>query len=84
MEAFRDTVGHTYLNHYLDHCFTRLASACEMHRSLDALLAAFIAEIAQLTEGQRLDKRLADYFYTLLAIEPFTLFLKDENKTQNL
>ena len=80
----RDTVGHTYLNHYLDHCFTRLASACEMHRSLDALLAAFIAEIAQLTEGQRLDKRLADYFYTLLATEPFTLFLKDENKTQNL
>lgn len=81
---FQDTVGNTYMYQYLNVCFTALASACEMHRSLETLLAAFASEIAQLTEGQRLNKRLADYFYALLAAEPFTMFLKDENKMQNL
>ncbi len=81
---FQDTVGHTYLYQYLTDCFTTLANACEIHSSLETLLAACTVEIAQLTEGQKLNKRLADYFYALLAVEPFKLFLNDENKMQNL
>ncbi len=81
---FRDTVGHTNLYQYLKDCSTSLIKVCEMHSSLETLLETCTAEIAQLTEGQKLNKCLADYFYALLAMEPFTLFLNDENKMQNL
>ncbi len=81
---FQEAVGDTYLYQYLNDCFTMLSNQCEIHSSLETLLAACTVEITQLTEGEELNKCLADYFYALLAIEPFMLFLKDENKTQNL
>ena len=81
---FQDTVGHTYLYQYLNDCFTALANMCEIHSSLETLLAACMVEIVQLTEGQGLNKCFADYFYALLAVEPFIQFLNDENKMQNL
>ena len=80
----RETVGHTYLKQYLDLCSTQLADACARHDALEAHLLACEAELAQLAAGQWLDRRLADYFYALLAAEPFALFLKEEGKMLNL
>src|SRR5207237_5690560 len=39
---------------------------------------------ASLKEGDALDMRPADYFYRLLAHEPFTSFLQNENRARNL
>jgi DNA helicase II / ATP-dependent DNA helicase PcrA len=80
----RETVGHTYLMQYVDHCSTQLAEACARHDGLEARLLTFEAELTPLADGQRLDRRLADYFYALLAAEPFALFLKEESKMLNL
>ena len=35
-------------------------------------------------EGQSLDLRPADYFYQLIALEPFASFVKNENRARNL
>lgn len=43
-----------------------------------------VAEISKLQAGQNLDERLADYFYHMLAFEPFTELINDENSARNL
>jgi DNA helicase-2/ATP-dependent DNA helicase PcrA len=43
-----------------------------------------VAEISMLQPGQNLDERLADYFYHMLAFEPFTELISDENSARNL
>ena len=47
-------------------------------------LRGFVADIAGLQEGEALDLRPADYFYRLLALEPFAGFVKNENRARNL
>jgi ATP-dependent DNA helicase UvrD/PcrA len=79
-----DTVGHTQIYQYLNECYKLLAEACNVYSTLESALGEHAAEIAQPTEGPKVNRCLADYFYSLLATEPFTMFLKDENKTQNL
>jgi DNA helicase-2/ATP-dependent DNA helicase PcrA len=51
---------------------------------LAARLRALAAEVADLGEGQSLDRRVADYFYVLVADEPFATYLKDESRARNL
>jgi ATP-dependent DNA helicase UvrD/PcrA len=79
-----DTIGHFDLYHYLDECSKVLTDIREMYTALEDILKEYSTEIAQLTAGQILKKRLADYFYSLLATEPFTEYLEYENKLQNL
>ena len=43
-----------------------------------------MADIEGLREGEALDLRPADYFYRLLALEPFTSLVKNENRARNL
>ena len=47
-------------------------------------LQQFVANIENLNQGESLDLRPADYFYHLLAFEPFKGFVKSENKARNL
>lgn len=43
-----------------------------------------IENIGSLNAGESLDKQVVDYFYELLAFEPFSRFLKNENRARNL
>src|SRR5205814_10437190 len=47
-------------------------------------LKNWTTEIAALKERQALDLRPADYFYRLLALEPFRTAVKGENAARNL
>jgi DNA helicase-2/ATP-dependent DNA helicase PcrA len=47
-------------------------------------LRDFVADIAALQEGQSLALRPADYFYRLLALDPFTSLVTNENRARNL
>lgn len=51
---------------------------------LNDTLRQWIDEIAALKEGESLDLRPADYFYRLLAFEPFRGAVKNENTARNL
>ena len=81
---FGDAVGHTRIYQYVNDCYKNLADKCNIFSSFETIVEQLVAEIAQLIEGFTTSKCLADYFYSLLATEPFTAFLKDENKRQNL
>ncbi|MEO8681223.1 MAG: PD-(D/E)XK nuclease family protein, partial [Vicinamibacterales bacterium] len=51
---------------------------------LAGALQRWTAEIAGLKEGEALDNRPADYFYELLALDPFKSAIKEENAARNL
>jgi DNA helicase-2/ATP-dependent DNA helicase PcrA len=77
--------GHalTELASYVDEGLIGLARATA-GTPLAARLQTLVAEVADLGEGQSLDRRLADFFYLLVAEEPFATFVKDENRARNL
>ena len=79
-----DAVGHTRIYQYVNDCYKILADTCDVFRSFETVVEQLVTEIAQLIEGPTMNKCLADYFYSLLATEPFIAFFNDENKRQNL
>jgi DNA helicase II / ATP-dependent DNA helicase PcrA len=73
------------MNEYLSTAYSQLRHMCEKFPVLDTNLHEFELEIAQPTERQKLHKHIVDYFYHLLALEPFITFINtDKNKMQNL
>jgi DNA helicase-2/ATP-dependent DNA helicase PcrA len=74
----------TNLAKYVDECIVELAKACPSTHLLSSALRGFVAEINGLKEGESLDMRPADYFYRLLAFDPITSLLKDENRARNM
>jgi DNA helicase-2/ATP-dependent DNA helicase PcrA len=69
---------------YVDFCLTDLGRRYPDPHPLAKHLQEFTWEIANLKEKQTLNRRLADYFYQLLAHEPFPEFVKNENRARNL
>ena len=69
---------------YVDACITELGRRYSGTHPLAAALRGFVADIAGLQEGGTLDLRPADYFYRLLALEPFAGLVKNENRARNL
>lgn len=69
---------------YVDECITELGRRYPYPHPLAECLQKFTTEIAALGPGETLDQRLADYFYQLVAREPFATFLKNENRARNL
>ena len=69
---------------YVDECLVKLARRYGGETSLSKLLKSLAHDVAQLTPGGSLDLRPADYFYRLIAIEPFSTFVKNENRARNL
>jgi DNA helicase II / ATP-dependent DNA helicase PcrA len=69
---------------YVDSCIVELAKRCGPTHPLAHAVRGFAQEIAALKEGQSLDLRPADYFYRLLAFEPFATHVKNENRARNL
>jgi ATP-dependent DNA helicase UvrD/PcrA len=72
------------LARYVDDCLVGLARQCSAPHPLAQLLQEFVREISGLKDGQSLDLRPADYFYQLIAMEPFASFVKNENRARNL
>ena len=72
------------LSKYVDHAIVSLAQRFAQSDPLSAALRGWTADIAQLEEGQALDLRPADFFYRLLALEPFRTAVKSENAARNL
>jgi len=82
-----EIVGNYRMNDYLSNAYSLLGHMRRTCTMLDTTLHEFELEIAQLTEGQKIHKQIVDYFYHLLAIEPFVTFLNDDknkSKRQNL
>ena len=69
---------------YVDECIVDLSRRCGGSHPLAEALQGFVGEIAGLKEGESLDMRPADYFYRLLALQPFAEFVKNENRARNL
>ena len=72
------------LAHYVDRNLVELAAKFAPPHPLARQLRAWVDEIASLEPKQSLDFRPADYFYRLLAIDPFPGLLKNENRARNL
>jgi len=69
---------------YVDGCIVDLGKRCAGKHPLAETLRGFVADISGLKEGDSLDMRPADYFYQLIAIEPFHSLVKNENRARNL
>ncbi len=79
-----EIVGNYQIHDYVNGSYEILSAECEAYIALEETLQEFEAEIVGLALGKKLDKCLADYFYYLLAIEPFVTFVNDEKKMSNL
>lgn len=69
---------------YVDDAIVQLARRFGAPHALAAALQRWTGEIATLQEGEALDMRPADYFYHLLALEPFKSAVRNENTARNL
>jgi len=72
------------LAEYVDGCLVELGRRYGGAHPLAGALRDFVGGIQGLKEGESLDLRPADYFYRLLALEPFAGFLGNENRARNL
>ncbi len=69
---------------YVDDALVQLARRFPAPHPLAAALGGWVDEIGRLQEDEALDLRPADFFYRLLALEPFRSALRDENVARNL
>jgi len=69
---------------YVDECLVALARRYRASHPLALALKQYGEEIEELRKGDSLDLRPADYFYKLLAFEPFSTFVQNENCARNL
>jgi DNA helicase-2/ATP-dependent DNA helicase PcrA len=72
------------LAQYVDGAIVQLARQFSPPHRLALLLQELVGEIAGLKAGESLDRRPADYFYQLLAVEPFAVVTRNENAARNL
>jgi len=82
----RGQVGGTVaeLATYVDDAIVQLGRRFGTPHPLADALQRWTAEIARLQEGEALDLRPADYFYHLLALDPFKSAVRNENIARNL
>ena len=71
------------LAEYVDEAIVHLSKRFAPPHPLAEVLQRWIGEIAALQEGETLDLRPADYFYQLLALEPFRNATRNENVARN-
>ncbi len=73
-----------HLARYVDDAIVHLGREFGTPHPLAHALQRWTGEIAALREGETLDTRPADYFYRLLALDPFRSALRHENTARNL
>ena len=69
---------------YVDSAIIQLGQRFGTPRPLAETLQRWVGQIAALRDGQTLDLRPADYFYQLLALEPFKHAVRNEDTARNL
>ena len=69
---------------YVDDAIVQLGRRFGGSHPLAEALQQWTSEIAALQEGEALDLRPADYFYHLLALDPFKRAVRSENNARNL
>ncbi|MGA9041349.1 MAG: ATP-dependent DNA helicase [Terriglobales bacterium] len=69
---------------YVDSGIVELGRNYGAPQPLATELQRLTNQIAALKPGESLDFRPADYLYRLMAFEPFTSFVKNENRSRNL
>ena len=69
---------------YVDGAIIQLGQRFGTPHPLAETLQQWIRQIAALREGETLDLRPADYFYQLLALEPFKHAIRNEDTARNL
>jgi len=69
---------------YVDDTIVQLGRRFGGPHPLAEALQRWTGEIARLQEGEALDLRPADYFYHLLALDPFRSAVRNENTARNL
>ena len=69
---------------YVDDAIVQLGYRFHLPHPLALALQEWTREIGALQEGQALDLRPADYFYHLLALDPFKRAVHNENSARNL
>ena len=69
---------------YIEDCIDDLGRRFPDPHLLAKVIQRLAAEVEGLQRGEALDRRLADYFYELLAVEPFAGFLHEENRARRL
>jgi len=69
---------------FVDDALVGLARRFAAPHPLALALQKWTGRIAALEDGESLDLRPADYFYRLLALEPFRTALENENTARNL
>jgi DNA helicase-2/ATP-dependent DNA helicase PcrA len=72
------------LARYVDEGIVQLARGYGLPHPLALELQKWVGEIAALREGEALDLRPADFFYQLLALNPFSGVVGNENAARNL
>ena len=72
------------LAEYVDQAIVSLAQRFSSVDLLPGALRCWTEDIASLKSGESLDSRPADFFYQLLALEPFRTAVKNENAARNL
>ena len=72
------------LARYVDAGILDLGRGYGAPHPLALALRKWVQEIANLQEGESLDLRPADYFYSLLSLDPFAKAVKNENPARNL
>ena len=69
---------------YVDDAIVNLGRRFGAPHPVAAALQRWTGEIAALNEGEALDLRPADYFYHLIALDPFKTAVRNENAARNL
>ena len=69
---------------YVDSSIIQLGQRFGNPHPLAETLQGWVDQIAALREGETLDLRPADYFYHLLALEPFKCAVRNEDTARNL
>ena len=69
---------------YTQSAISKLGPEAVSNPDLAEFLREKVKQISDLQRGETLDLQVADYFYHLLAFEPFSKFLKNENRARNL
>jgi len=71
------------LSNFIDECYGLLASY-PSHHPLLLKIQELRAEVDKLKPGKSLDRRVSDYLYQLLSVEPFNSFALNVNRARNL
>lgn len=77
-------VSFTNLRSYVSDSIGRLGPYSQTSPELTSYIRQSAKEVEELRSPETLDMTISDYFYELLAFEPFNAFLKNENRARNL